>query len=66
MARMKTTLVALALFASAAATLTLGAQSVTKPFEPQPILQGGQVIPLFPPASRYLKAEKVGEVRTFH
>jgi len=31
------------------------------PFVPQPIVPGGQIVPLFPPASRYLKKERIGE-----
>jgi acetyl esterase/lipase len=31
------------------------------PYAPQPILQGGVVIPLFPPGSPYLKADRVRE-----
>jgi endo-1,4-beta-xylanase len=31
------------------------------PFVPQPIVPGGQIVPLFPPSSRYLKKERLGE-----
>lgn len=31
------------------------------PFVPQPILQGGEVVPLFPPGSPFLKNERIGE-----
>jgi endo-1,4-beta-xylanase len=31
------------------------------PFVPQPIVPGGQIVPLFPPFSRYLKKERLGE-----
>ena len=31
------------------------------PFVPQPIVPGGQIVPLFPPSSRYLKKERIGE-----
>jgi endo-1,4-beta-xylanase len=31
------------------------------PFVPQPILPGGQIVTLFPPASRYLKKDRLGE-----
>ena len=31
------------------------------PFVPQPILPGGQIVTLFPPSSRYLKKERIGE-----
>ena len=31
------------------------------PFLPQPIVPGGQIVPLFPPTSRYLKKERLGE-----
>src|SRR5262245_15897670 len=49
--------------------LTLGAAlaaqnaapAQTTPFIPQPILPGGQILPLFPPGSPFLHADRVGE-----
>ena len=32
-----------------------------QPYAPQPIVQGGVVIPLFPPGSPYLKMERIKE-----
>jgi endo-1,4-beta-xylanase len=37
------------------------APSSAAAFVPQPILQGGQVLSLFPPGSPYLKADRIGE-----
>ena len=31
------------------------------PFVPQPIVPGGQIVPLFPPSSRYLRKDRLGE-----
>ena len=31
------------------------------PFVPQPIVPGGQIVTLFPPTSKYLKKERIGE-----
>ena len=36
------------------------------PYAPQPILPGGVVIPLFPPGSPYLKADKVREAEVYN
>lgn len=36
------------------------------PYQPQPILQGGIVIPLFPPGSPYLKADRVKEAEQYN
>ncbi len=36
-------------------------QGPTAPFVPQPIAPGGQIVTLFPPASKYLKKERIGE-----
>lgn len=58
--------------ASAAAEATLPALSAPlgipkpgatndEPYAPQPILAGGRVIPLYPPGSAYLKAERIRE-----
>lgn len=44
-------------------SVSSAAQNPPVPFSPQPILQGGQVIPLFPPGSRYLKTERIGNRR---
>jgi acetyl esterase/lipase len=50
-----------------AAVLTLSAfavvigQAPAQPFIPQPIVPGGQIVPLFPPSSKYLKKERIGE-----
>jgi acetyl esterase/lipase len=35
------------------------------PYAPQPILQGGIVIPLFPPGSPYLKADRIREAEQY-
>jgi len=40
-----------------------GPAGVDGPYAPQAILPGGVVIPLFPPGSPYLKADKVKEPR---
>ncbi len=37
-----------------------------KPYEPQAILPGGVVVPLYPPGSPYLKAEKVREAEVYN
>jgi len=37
------------------------APSQTTPFIPPPILPGGQILPLFPPGSPFLHADRVGE-----
>src|SRR5262249_58861361 len=36
------------------------------PYAPQPILQGGIVIPLYPPGSPYLKADRVREPEQYN
>lgn len=36
------------------------------PYAPQPILPGGVVVPLFPPGSPYLKAERVKEAEVYN
>jgi acetyl esterase/lipase len=36
------------------------------PYQPQPILPGGVVVPLFPPDSPYLKKEKVREAEVYN
>src|SRR5579872_6371348 len=36
-----------------------------QPYAPQPILQGGIVIPLFPPDSPYLKKDKLAEPEVY-
>jgi acetyl esterase/lipase len=40
--------------------------STDAPYAPQPILQGGIVIPLYPPNSPYLKAERVREAEQYN
>jgi endo-1,4-beta-xylanase len=35
------------------------------PYAPQPILQGGIVVPLYPPGSPYLKMEKIREAEVY-
>src|SRR5262245_42697903 len=37
-----------------------------QPYAPQAILPGGIVVPLFPPGSKYLKAEKVREAEKYN
>jgi len=37
-----------------------------QPYAPQPILQGGIVVPLFPPNSPYLKADKIREPEQYN
>ena len=37
-----------------------------QPYAPQPILQGGVVVPLFPPGSRYLKGDRVREPEQYN
>ena len=37
-----------------------------QPYAAQPILQGGIVVPLFPPGSKYLKAERVREAEKYN
>ena len=58
MRRMSTRLFAACLVLTAAA---LAAAQTPAPFVPQPILPGGQIVVLYPPGSRYLKAERVAE-----
>src|SRR5881394_2688814 len=53
-------------FAWLALLLVSGSLVAQAPFAPQPILQGGQVIALFPPGSPFLKAERVGEAETLN
>ena len=36
------------------------------PYAPQPILQGGIVVPLYPPGSPFLKAERVREAEQYN
>jgi len=36
------------------------------PYAPQPILQGGVVVPLYPPGSPFLKMERVREAEQYH
>ena len=36
------------------------------PYAPQPILQGGVVVPLYPPGSPFLKAERVREAEQYN
>ncbi len=36
------------------------------PYAPQPILQGGMVLPLYPPGSPFLKAERVREAEEYN
>ena len=36
------------------------------PYAPQPILQGGIVLPLYPPGSPYLKADRVREAEVYN
>jgi endo-1,4-beta-xylanase len=43
------------------AVAAVGTQAPAQPFVPQPILPGGQIVPLFPPTSKYLKKERIGE-----
>ncbi len=52
---------ALWLALGAALTAQNAAPAQTTPFLPQPILQGGQILPLFPPGSPFLHADRVGE-----
>jgi hypothetical protein len=35
------------------------------PYAPQPILQGGIVVPLYPPGSPFLKADRVREAKVY-
>src|SRR5579883_1451445 len=37
-----------------------------QPYAPQPIVQGGIVIPLFPPDSPYLKKDKLAEPEVYN
>jgi len=41
------------------------AEATEKPYAPQPILQGGIVVTLFPPDSHYLKADRVHEAEQY-
>jgi endo-1,4-beta-xylanase len=36
------------------------------PYAPQPILQGGVVLPLYPPGSPYLKMERIREPEQYN
>jgi hypothetical protein len=47
------------------AASTLAAQTVPTP-PLQPILPGGQVLPLFPPDSKYIKKERIGEPEQYN
>jgi len=53
------------LIVSAAVLVVNGAvtvgQAPVQPFVPQPIVPGGQIVALFPPTSKYLKKERIGE-----
>ena len=56
-----------------AATLPAGAMGIPKPapatdqpYAPQPILQGGIVVTLFPPNTPYLKAERLREAEQYN
>ena len=53
----------MALWLTLGTALTAQGQAPAKstPFIPQPILQGGQIVPLFPPGSSFLHADRVGE-----
>jgi endo-1,4-beta-xylanase len=42
------------------------APATDKPYAPQPILQGGVVLPLYPADSRYLKADRVREPEQYN
>ena len=42
------------------------ADATDQPYAPQPILQGGVVIPLFPPGSRHLKMERIREAEQYN
>jgi endo-1,4-beta-xylanase len=42
------------------------ATATDAPYTPQPILQGGIVIPLYPPGSPFLKAERVHEAEVYN
>jgi len=40
--------------------------STDAPYAPQPILQGGIVIPLYPPGSHFLNAARVREAEKYN
>ena len=42
------------------------APATDAPYAPQPILPGGIVVPLFPPGSPFLKADKVREAEEYN
>jgi endo-1,4-beta-xylanase len=42
------------------------APATDKPYAPQPILQGGVVVPLYPPDSRYLKPDRLREPEQYN
>ena len=46
---------------SLTAALRRARPGAATPFVPQPIVPGGQIVPLFPPSSKYLKKERIGE-----
>jgi endo-1,4-beta-xylanase len=46
------------------ALLVSAGAAVAEPRSPQPILQGGVVVPLYPPGSPRLKADRLGEAET--
>jgi endo-1,4-beta-xylanase len=54
---MKTTLLSFVLILAPA----LGLAQNAPPFVPQPVLQGGQIVPLFPPCSPFLDNARIGE-----
>ena len=55
-------------FAQTAAPLGVPKPGPTNaaPYAPQPILQGGVVVPLYPPGSPFLKAERVREAEYYN
>jgi endo-1,4-beta-xylanase len=52
--------------APAALAIPQPAQATDQPYAPQPILQGGIVLPLFPPDSPYLKKERIHEAEKYN
>ena len=53
-------MLAIASVVSVAFSVVTG-QAPAAPFVPQPIVTGGQIVTLFPAASKYLKKERIGE-----
>ena len=47
-------------------SLTTAVAQTDAPYAPQPILQGGVVVPLYPPGSPFLKAERVREAEYYN